>query len=77
MGEGFSYHYVKRPRYQPQPFEVAGTGFEPMSAAADMSPPIYFFKYSLIFSLINSRPIPVLKYFSLFIASDLVGKDSK
>ena len=52
---------------------VAGTGLEPVSAAADMSPASY--KFKMIF-LINSLPIPVFKYFSLFIASDLELKNS-
>ncbi|OXB03817.1 recombinase family protein [Flavobacterium plurextorum] len=52
---------------------VAGTGLEPVSAAADMSASSY--KFKMIF-LMNSLPIPVFKYFSLFIASDLELKNS-
>ena len=52
---------------------VAGTGLEPVSAAADISQTSYELSISF---LMNSLPIPVFKYFSLFIASDLELKNS-
>jgi hypothetical protein len=50
---------------------VAGTGLEPVSAVADMSPRGYNLEIN---SFISSLPIPVLKSFSLFKASDFVVK---
>jgi hypothetical protein len=52
---------------------VARTGVEPVAAAADTNPVLYKFRIRF---RINSLPIPVLKYFSLFIASDLEWKNS-
>ncbi|BFM43814.1 hypothetical protein CFS9_24550 [Flavobacterium sp. CFS9] len=68
------YKQKKTPLVEVVFYLVAGTGLEPVSAAADMSPISYNF---WIRSLINSLPIPVFKYFSLFIASDLELKNSK
>jgi hypothetical protein len=52
---------------------VAGTGLEPVSAAADMSPKDYKSETNLF---INSLPFPVFKSFSLFKASDLLVKNA-
>jgi len=54
-------------------FLVAGTGLEPVSAVADMSPRDYNLEIN---SIISSLPFPDLKSFSLFNASDLDVKNS-
>jgi hypothetical protein len=66
-------NYKKAADFSEAFFLVAGTGLEPVFTVADKSPASYDF---CIMFLMNSLPIPVFKYFSLFIASDFELKKS-